>query len=114
MPTEFLEAYLHATDAQRAAALDALKGNTAAGLTSDKPLPRVISAKALAEIANVTTRSLRRYAKQGLLKTAHFATGKRGWGYTEESARAFLERASTQDEKPAAAAEPVAVEVIEN
>jgi len=113
MPTEFLEAYLHATDAQRTAALDALKGNTAAGLASTKPLPRVISAKALAELANVSTRSLRRYAQQGLLKTAHFATGKRGWGYTEESVRAFLERASTQAEaKP----EPTTpdVEVIEN
>jgi len=94
-----------------AAALDYLDGNTEQ--FAEMQMPRVISAKELAARANVSTRSLRRYARQGLLQTAHFATGKRGWGYTEESARAFLKRASAQAEQTHEQTDQE-IEVVEN
>lgn len=93
MPTEFLQAYLSANAEQRAAALDVLQGKTAAGLTDARPIDRVLSPAAVAELANLSTRSLRTYARRGKIKRANFGSGKRCWGYTESSVREFLKSA---------------------
>ena len=94
MPTEFLQAYLGATDEQRAAALDALQGRTAAGLADNTPIDRVLSVDTVCQMCNLSKASLRSYAQQGRIKRACFATGKRCWGYTESSVREFLKRAA--------------------
>lgn len=94
MPTEFLQAYIGATDEQRRAALDALQGRTAAGLTSGEPIPRILSAEAVAELTGLDKRSLRSYAAKGQLQRAYFGgEGKRAKGYTEESVRRFISAA---------------------
>ena len=95
MPTEFMQAYIGATDEQRRAALDALQGRTAAGLASGAPIPRILSAEAVAELTGLDKRSLRSYASKGKLRRAYFGgEGKRAKGYTEESVRAFIAAAA--------------------
>lgn len=103
MPTEFLQAYLGATEEQRAAALAALQGRTAAGLADDTPIDRILSPEAVAELMNTTTRSLRTYARRGEIKRAYLGGDKRSWGYWESSVRDFMKRraAHTQPPKPA-------------
>ncbi len=98
MPTEFMQAYLAATDEQRAAALDALQGRTSAGLARCEPIPRILSAEAVAELTGLDKRSLRSYASKGKLRRAYFGgAGKRSKGYTEESVRAFIEAAGNNN-----------------
>jgi hypothetical protein len=89
---EFMQAYLGATEEQRAAALAALQGRTAAGLANPEPIDRILSPEAVAEILNLTTRSLRSYARRGEIKRAYLSGNKRGWGYWESSVRDFQKR----------------------
>lgn len=79
------------------AALYALDGATAAGLTNSAPIPRILNADTVAELTGLDKRSLRTYAARGQLRRAYFGgDGKRAKGYTEESVRAFIAAASGQ------------------
>lgn len=82
------------TKEQAQAAIAVLDGATAAGLADPTPIGRILSPQAVAELTNLTTRSLRSYARRGEIKRAYLGSGKRCWGYTEASVRDFLKRAS--------------------
>ncbi len=97
MPTEFLQAYLTATDEQRTAALDALKGRTAAAQGKAAPLDRILSRDEVADILKCSTKSVTRYGKKGIIRPIYFgAKGKKSLGYSESSVRAALEKANAK------------------
>lgn len=96
-------------------ALAALDGVTAAdmGLARSEPIPRVLSAETVAELMNVSTRSLRTYARKGLIRRASFKDGTRANGFWESSVRDFLRK--REEAVAAAATNPTSSpEVIEN
>ena len=89
----FLKAYIDATPAQKAAALAALRGE--ATIPADGgPFPSVMSAQQVARVTNLSTRSLRSYARRGLLRPVYFGGSSRAWGYHASSVRQFIESAT--------------------
>ena len=80
------------TKEQAQAAIAVLDGATAAGLADPTPIGRILSPQAVAELTNLTTRSLRSYARRGDIKRAYLSGNKRGWGYWESSVRDFQKR----------------------
>jgi len=88
----FLAAYLAATPAQKAAALAALRGEATIP-AGGAPFPSVMSAAEVSRLTNLCTRSLRSYARRGLLRPAYYGSSSRAWGYHADSVRAFIESA---------------------
>ena len=88
-----MAAWPRATDEQKAAAMAALTGATIPA-NGCGMFPRVISAAETARLCNLSPRSLRSYARRGLLRPAYFGgSQKRSWGYSAASVRDFLQRA---------------------
>ena len=89
---DLIAAWPQATDAQKAAALAALRGE--ATIPADGgPFPSVMSAEQVARVTNLCPRSLRSYARKGLLRPAYYGGSSRAWGYHADSVRAFIENA---------------------
>lgn len=84
-----LPAWMNATDEQKLAALAVLQGASTVPASAG-PFPAILSAERAAELTNLTTRSLRTYARKGLLQRAYFCGSKRSWGYSAESVRQFI------------------------
>lgn len=81
------------TKPQITAALDALAGKTAAGLSVDAPTDRALTRKQAAEILGVKPGTVTAYARKGIIKAFRFgAKGKLASGYSAESVRALLKR----------------------
>jgi hypothetical protein len=85
-------AWPNATDEQKLAALAVLQGASTVPASAG-PFPAILSPERAAELTNLTTRSLRSYARKGLLQRAYFCGSKRSWGYSAESVRQFIEGA---------------------
>lgn len=106
------------TEMRTANALLALDGMTAGAPTVNADpvaamFPPIMTPAEVAAVTKLSQRSLREYAQRGEIRRAFYSKDKKkSVGYVGASVRAFVERAI--GEKPAAAAEPVAVEVIEN
>ena len=92
MNDDFLKAYLTATPSQKEAALAALRGEATVP-AGGAPFPSVMSAEQVARVTNLSTRSLRSYARRGLLRPAYYGSSSRAWGYHADSVRAFIESA---------------------
>ena len=89
----FLAAYLAATPAQKTAALAALRGEATVP-AGGAPFPSVMSAEQVARVTNLCPRSLRSYARKGLLRPVYYGGSSRAWGYHADSVRAFIENAN--------------------
>ena len=50
-------------------------------------------AQQVARVTNLSTRSLRSYARRGLLRPVYYGGSSRAWGYHADSVRAFIENA---------------------
>lgn len=87
-----LRAVLNAPEDRRLAALAVLQGASTVPASAG-PFPAILSPERAAELTNLTTRSLRSYARKGLLQRAYFCGSKRSWGYSAESVRQFIEGA---------------------
>lgn len=87
-----LRAVLNAPEDRRLAALAVLEGASAVPASAG-PFPAILSPERAAELTNLTTRSLRTYARKGLLQRAYFCGSKRSWGYSAESVKKFIEDA---------------------
>jgi len=82
------------TSEQLLAGLKALAGEMAAtavfGTVSAKPIDRLLSVCQVAEILNLSTKSVLRYCKDGLLRRVIRRGGIRATGIAESSVRAFI------------------------
>lgn len=87
---------------RQAAALDALEGKTIAGIVNPAPMPRILSTKQMAELLKVSERSVRKYAQRGRIRRVYTGEGKnrKAIGYSEESAREFLEEITGDRPQP--------------
>ena len=85
-----------------AAALDALEGKSLAGIVNPAPMPRILSTKQMAELLKVSERSVRKYAQRGRIRRVYTGEGKKrkAIGYSEESAREFLEKIAGDRPQP--------------
>ena len=89
---DLMSAWPRATEEQRANALAALTGESSPAAGSN--FPSVLSPRRVAELTSLSTRSLRDYARRGLLRPAYVGGAKkRCWGYSAASVRAFIENA---------------------
>ena len=80
------------TKEQLDAALDALAGNTAAGLVVAMPTDRVVNRKQAAEILGVKPHTVSDYCRRGWIRPIRLgAKGKIAAGYSLESIRALVE-----------------------
>ncbi len=80
------------TKEQLDAALDALAGNTAAGLVAPVPIDRVVNRKQAAEILNIKPHTVSDYCKRGWIRPIRLgAKGKLAVGYSLESIRTLME-----------------------
>ena len=50
-------------------------------------------AQQVARVPTLSTRSLRSYARRGLLRPVYYGGSSRAWGYHADSVRAFIENA---------------------
>jgi len=114
MPTEFMQAYLSASPAQREAAYNELTGKTAnvAATVNAEPMPRSVKVKTAEQLTGLTARSLRRAAAMGLLVPVKYCGSKKAWGYTEASVRKFIEGSAKPVNATAEARHEVEVEVV--
>lgn len=80
------------TGPQIDAALDALAGNTAAGIAVPLPTDRVVNRKQAAEILNIKPHTVSDYCRRGWIRPIRLgAKGKLAVGYSLESIRALME-----------------------
>jgi len=79
------------TPEQAQAAMDALTGQTVAGLAVPVPIDRALTRQQVAEMLAVKPHTVSDYARKGLIKAFRFgAKGKLASGYSAESVRALL------------------------
>lgn len=85
-----------------AAALDALDGKSLAGIVNSAPMPRILSTAQMAELLKVSERSVRKLAQRGRIRRVYTGEGKnrKAIGYSEESAREFLEEITGDRPQP--------------
>ena len=80
------------TGPQIDAALDALAGNTAAGIAVPFPTDRVVNRRQAAEILGVKAHTVSDYCRRGWIRPIRLgAKGKLAVGYSLESIRALME-----------------------
>ena len=80
------------TKAQIDAALDALAGNTAAGIAVSVPTDRVVNRRQAAELLNCRPHTISDYVRRGLIRPIRAGKmGKLSLGYSLESIRALME-----------------------
>lgn len=79
---------------ERTALLDALDGKPATATATPAPMPSVLSAAETSRLTNLSPRSLRTYARRGLIKPCYYAGSNRAWGYHADSVRNFIATAT--------------------
>ena len=79
---------------ERTALLDALEGKPATVTAAPAPMPSVLSAAETSRLTNLSPRSLRTYARRGLIKPCYYAGSTRAWGYHADSVRNFIASAT--------------------
>ena len=80
------------TKEQLDAALDALAGNTAAGLVAPIPTDRVVTRRQAAEILGVKPHTVSDYCRRGWIRPIRLgAKGKLAVGYSLQSIRKLVE-----------------------
>lgn len=78
---------------ERTALLDAIEGKATAS-TAPAPMPSILSAAETSRLTNLSPRSLRTYARRGLIKPCYYAGSTRAWGYHADSVRNFIATAT--------------------
>lgn len=77
--------------AAQVAVVDILNGRTAIHLVDQTPIDRIVTREQVAEIGNVSPKTVTKWANRGLIRRVYGGIGgKRATGYTESSVRAFL------------------------
>lgn len=79
---------------ERTALLDALEGKSATATAAPAPMPSVLSAAETSRLTNLSPRSLRTYARRGLIQPCYYAGSHRAWGYHADSVRNFIATAT--------------------
>jgi len=74
------------------AGLDAMSGEGVTGLTDGEPLDATMTREQVAAVLGVNTRSVTRYAAQGLIVPFRIGKSKRSTGYSRRSVRELQER----------------------
>ena len=79
---------------ERTSIIDALEGKPATATAAPAPMPSVLSSAETARLTNLSPRSLRTYARRGLIKACYYAGSNRAWGYHADSVRNFIATAT--------------------